>query len=329
MAQIVLGIGCSHSPMLASPPEDYPKHAEIDRGGRPLLDRDGNPCSYGDLVAQAGPDMAQQLRPDVMEARAASCTANIARVAEAIALAKLDALIIIGDDQKEQFLEDNLPAVLIYWGDTIENHVLPLPEDAPEFWKRARSQYHEAAETRRYPVASALARHLIDHLMDTDFDISQSRQLARAHGEGHAFGFVHRRLMDDAIIPIIPVALNTYFPPNQMRPRRCFALGQALRAAVEAWPEPNRIGILASGGLSHFTVDEEFDHLVLAACAESNGAVLGGLPTRKLNTGSSEIRNWIVTAGAVDHLRASWQDYVPCYRSLGGTGCGMGFLVWE
>jgi len=64
--------------------------------------------------------------------------------------------------------------------------------------------------------------HLIDSLMGQGFDISQSRRLTQEHGEGHAFGFVHQRMMDDAhIIPIVPVALNTYFPPNQPRPRRC------------------------------------------------------------------------------------------------------------
>ena len=35
-------------------------------------------------------------------------------------------------------------------------------------------------------------------------------------------------------MPIVPVALNTYFPPNQPRPRRCYALGQAIRAAVRS-----------------------------------------------------------------------------------------------
>jgi hypothetical protein len=205
MAEIVLGIGCSHSPMLASPPEDYPKHAEIDQSGRPLLDRDGNRCSYGELVARAGPEVLAQLRPEVLEARAARCTENVARVSETIVEAGLDALIVIGDDQKEQYLEDNLPAVLIYWGETIENNVLQLPEDAPDFWKRARSQYHEAAGTRQYPVASGLARHLIDHLMDAGFDISQSQRLARAHGEGHAFGFVHRRPESASARAVLPV----------------------------------------------------------------------------------------------------------------------------
>ena len=51
MAKLVLAVGTSHSPLLASPPEDYPKHAEIDAKGRKLLDRNGRPCTYGELLA--------------------------------------------------------------------------------------------------------------------------------------------------------------------------------------------------------------------------------------------------------------------------------------
>ena len=50
-------------------------------------------------------------------------------------------------------------------------------------------------------------------------------------GDGHAFGFVHRRLMKQAI-PVVPIVLNTYYPPNQPSPRRCYRLGQAIREAI-------------------------------------------------------------------------------------------------
>jgi 3-O-methylgallate 3,4-dioxygenase len=134
---------------------------------------------------------------------------------------------------------------------------------------------------------------------------------------------------DKAVVPIVPVALNTYFPPNQPRPRRCYQLGQAIRDAVRSSPGTARVGILGSGGLSHFTVDEELDRLVLDACRRNDGATLSSIPMHKLNSGSSEIRNWITVAGASEHLETDWQEYIPCYRSLAGTGCGMGFAVWK
>ena len=48
----------------------------------------------------------------------------------------------------------------------------------------------------------------------------------------------------------------------------------------------------------------------------------------KLNSGSSEIRNWIVVAGVAERLKTQWQEYVPLYRSPAGTGCGMAFAAW-
>jgi hypothetical protein len=330
MADIVLAIGTSHSPLLNSPAEDYPKHAAIDASGRKLLDKNGRPCTYGELLQKADPSIKQQIEPKVLEERSARCTENIARLAKDLAEAKLDALIIIGDDQNEQFFEDNMPAILVYWGDTIENNAMHMDEDAPQFWRKARSQFHETEKTRRYPVDSKLGLQLIGGLIDQGFDVSQSKKLSKEHGEGHAFGFVHRRMMsDDNIVPIVPVALNTYFPPNQPRPKRCYDLGKAIRKAVQNSKGSERVGILASGGLSHFTVDEELDRGVLDALKRNDGEALASLPVQKLNSGSSEIRNWIALAGATGHLKNVWQEYVPCYRSAAGTGCGMGFALWK
>ena len=330
MADIVLGIGTSHSPLLNSPAEDYPKHAAIDASGRKLIDKNGRPCTYGELLEKADPSIKQQIEPKVLEERSARCTANIARLARDLAEAKLDALIVIGDDQHEQFFDDNMPAMLVYWGETIENNPLHMDEDAPAFWRKARSQFHASDKPRQYPVDAKLGLHLIEGLIEQGFDVSQSKKLSKEHGEGHAFGFVHVRMMSDSnVIPIVPVALNTYFPPNQPHPRRCYDLGRAIRQAVQNSKGSERVGILASGGLSHFTVDEELDRGVLAACRNNNGEALASIPVEKLNSGSSEIRNWIAVVGAAGHLKNVWQEYIPCYRSAAGTGCGMGFALWK
>ncbi len=327
MAKLVLGIGSSHSPLLNSPPEDYPKHAEIDASGRKLLDREGNPRTFGELVAAADPAIAQQITPDVLAQRASLCTAHIERLESAITDACLDALIIIGDDQNEQYFDDNVPAFLIYGGQTILNNPLNMPDEAPQWWRRARSQYH-SDQPREYPVDAALARHLVDHFMDHEFDVSFSKRLGRDHGEGHAFGFVHQRLMSQTVTPIVPVAINTYFAPNQPRPARCYDLGRAIAQAVKTYPGDARFGILASGGLSHFTIDEELDRMVLEALRNKDAQALRGIAPNRLNSGTSEVRNWLTVAGACEHLETQWQEYVPCYRSLAGTGCGMGFALW-
>ena len=118
---------------------------------------------------------------------------------------------------------------------------------------------------------------------------------------------------------------NHLHPP---RPRRCYEFGQAVRKAAEAFAGDERIGILASGGLSHFLVDEDFDRAILRACADKDANFLRSLPRNKLNAGSSEILNWVALAGAVEHLDLGWFEYVPGYRTPAGTGTGLSFAIW-
>jgi len=328
VAHLVAAFGTSHSPALASPAADFVEHARRDEAYAYHLDRDGNPTSYSGLARAADPAIAAQITPEMIATRVAACAQGIARLAEAIAAARLDALVIVGDDQREQYRDDNLPAFLVYWGERITNTVSDLPASAPEYWKRARAQYHEPDGPRDYPVAAELGRHLIECLTDREFDVAHGRSLPHARGEGHAFGFVHRRLIAEHIVPVLPIAVNTYYPPNQPRPGRCYRLGRAIRAAIETWPAARRVGIIASGGLSHFTVDEALDRTVLDACRAADGERLAALPVAKLNSGNSEIRNWIVTAGAAAGLQTRWQEYVPFYRTLAGTGCAMAFAEW-
>ncbi|HKQ28826.1 MAG TPA: protocatechuate 3,4-dioxygenase [Burkholderiales bacterium] len=279
-------------------------------------------------MRDAAASIQREIEPSTLAGRIAACDANIKTLQRAIRAARLDAIVIVGDDQREQYFEDNMPAFLVYCGETIRNQPLPADDGSPAYWRRARSQYHEAELARDYPVDAALARHMVEHLVAHDFDVSYSDALSRERGEGHAFGFVHRRLLDGETLPIVPVVVNTYYPPNQPRPARCYRFGQALRKAIESWPQQQRVGVIASGGLSHFTIDEELDRLVLDSMRNRDENALASIAPAKLNNGSSEIRNWIVTAGAAECLDPQWQEYVPFYRSPAGTGCGMAFAVW-
>jgi hypothetical protein len=123
--------------------------------------------------------------------------------------------------------------------------------------------------------------------------------------------------------------VNTYYPPNQPTPKRCFDMGRAIRGAIEAWPTKARVGILASGGLSHFVVDEELDHMAMDGMKEKSIVKLSGLPRERMDSGNSEIRNWILTTAASEHLDMEIFDYVPCYRSPAGTGCAMAYAKWD
>ena len=326
MAGLVAAFGSSHSPALASPAADMPGHARRDEQYAHHLDREGNRVTYQELLRKAPPGF--DMSAETIERRVEACERHLDRLARSIADAKLDALIVVGDDQREQYFEDNMPAFLVYCAASIRNSTLDLPLEAPEYWKRARSQYHEPDAPRDYPVARELGLHVIEHLLDGEFDVAFSERLAQPRGEGHAFGFVHRRLLGASAVPVVPIVVNTYYPPNQPRPRRCFRLGSAVKEAVSRFPTEQRVGIIASGGLSHFTIDEELDRRVLEACRTGDEEALASIPLAKLNSGNSEIRNWIVVAGAAVGLRADWQEYVPLYRTPAATGCGMAFAAW-
>jgi 3-O-methylgallate 3,4-dioxygenase len=323
MAKLVAAFGSSHSPALNSPAQDMAGHARRDAQYQDHLDKEGNRVSFEALSHRN--DLSAEM--EKIAQRVADCDAHIKRLAKAIADARLHALIVVGDDQKEQYLEDNLPAFLVYCGRTIVNGVGDLPAGAPEYWKRARSQYHEPDAPREYPVAAALGRQLVEFLVENEFDISIASHLSRPRGEGHAFGFVHRRLLGANPVPVLPLVVNTYYPPNQPRPRRCYHLGRAVKAAIESFSGADRIGVLASGGLSHFTIDEDLDRGVLNAIRAGDGEALASIPPAKLNSGNSEIRNWIVVAGAAAGLKTAWQAYEPLYRTPAGTGCGMAFMA--
>lgn len=329
MARIVLGIGSSHTPMLNAGLDDWPRFIELDRL-RQHLDKQGRPVNYEQLLAKAGDSVQKELRPEVLTARWIAAMAQVKQLGERLERAALDALVIVGDDQKELFQTDNLPAVLVYHGATIRN--VPLKDRSgprPPWAHAASARYYEPETPRDYPVDAPLALHLVNHLVEHDFDVAVADRLPDGMGEGHAFGFVHRRLLNGADLPVVPVFLNTYYPPNQPTPRRCHALGRQIRAAVESWPGDARVGIVASGGLSHFTVDEELDQRVIAALRDRDAEALAALPRELLNSGNSEIRNWICMAGATEHLALKSLEYLPGYRTPAGTGTGLCFAVWE
>ena len=319
MARIVLGLGTSHSPQLNTPPDLWPLHVERDRAN-PDLD-------FETLRRERESWARNELTPEKWRARHEASQKAIAALAETLAKVAPDALVIIGDDHHEWFHDDNMPALSIYWGAAVENFP-PARETLQPSLQPAYWAYYGDGVSRKFPVASALARHLVEWLVSEEFDVAHSCRQREGAPFGHAWGFVHQRLMGSQIIPIVPVMLNTYYPPNQPTPKRCYALGRALRRAIEAWDGAQRIGVVGSGGLSHFVIDEELDQRVIRGLKERDAENLAALPIEKLNSGSSEIRNWIVAAGALEHLDMHLIDYVPCYRSPAGTGCAMAFATW-
>jgi hypothetical protein len=328
MAQVVAAFGSSHSTMLVSSAEHWQEMFDHVDCRAPINDFDGVPRTFEELLKTTPPDALAKIAAGPMAARHKATMDAMERLDRDIAASKIDVLVIIGDDQKEVFQDNCRPAIAIYYGDTIRNAAAPQ-EPAANWYLQDQRKRMEEKQDRFYPCHPALATAIIKGLVDRNFDITAMKSLVGEQYEGHAYSFIHRRFMRSGPIPIVPVMLNTYYPPNQPSPRRCFELGVAIRELIEKFPENLRVGILASGGLSHFLVNEALDREVVQALERKDHQALTSLAHNRLVSGSSEIRNWIATAGAVQHLKLDWIEYVPGYRSRALTGVGLCFAHWH
>ena len=77
-------------------------------------------------------------------------------------------------------------------------------------------------------------------------------------------------------------------------------------------------------------VDEEIDRALLDAIVSKNAQALCSLPADRLNLSTSELRNWIVVAGAMEPANPTvLLDYMPMYRTPAGTGNGCALVSWS
>jgi hypothetical protein len=336
MAELVFAAVLSHGPLLATDPGRWTLRASADRASKRLWFR-GATYTYDELVQVRARDVSTFAAASSETERAnrhASCQDALDRLAASFAAAQVDLAIVVGNDQRE-LLSDNLrPPILVIGAPTIQN--LPLTDEErsalPPGVAEAEAG-HCPPEGAEYPGASEPAQRVVATMIQHGIDVGWADSLpvgGKQRGIPHAFGFVYRRIMRDTPPPSIPIMINVGVEPNRPTASRCFAYGEALRQAVSALPSGLRVGILGSGGLSHFVVDEQLDETVMHSVrtGDMTGWRTIEEPLYEGNTG--EIKNWIPVVGAVSGsaLRLQQHDYVACYRTEAGTGSGMGFAAW-
>jgi len=173
----------------------------------------------------------------------------------------------------------------------------------------------------------ALAAHLGAALMADEFDLSFFQQRALDHG---CFSPLSMMLPHEPTwpVPIVPLQIGVLQFPIPTA-RRCYRLGQALRRAIESYPEDIGVAIVATGGLSHQVHGEragfnspewdarfmdllETDPEQLVAMTHADYATRGGLE-------GAEVIMWLVMRGAmaprIKRLHRSY--YLPSMAGIG------------
>jgi len=318
MAQVVLGLGASHGSSTFAPAHTWEFYAERDKRRR----------YYQDMLDRAGASFESASQPERWEAMFAAGQRAQSVLNDIVARVAPDIIIVFGDDQHEQFHDDNMPMFSIYRGLSMSRGTRKRQRDV---WASAASGASQVTDAgpRTFEGAPELAEHLIDRLVEAGVDIAACNALREDIGLGHAFTHVAENIPLIGETVILPFMVNTYFPPNQPTPTRCYQLGRVIRQAVDDWDSDKRVAIMASGGLSHQIIDETLDRGILAAMVDKDADWICALPRSTFTGGTSEILNWITVAAAMEPEPMTVVEYIPAYRTPAGTGLAMGFAYWE
>jgi aromatic ring-opening dioxygenase LigB subunit len=172
-----------------------------------------------------------------------------------------------------------------------------------------------------------LATELLETSYDEGIEPSFAYELEFDHGTMVPLHFLVPR-MDR---PVVPVFFNTLAVP-QPTARRCLEFGRVIgQVAARA---PQRIGLVATGGLSHDpgernhgVIDSEFDHQFMSAMAGGNTERLARYSRAELaaaGAGAFELLSWIALAGAL----AGRKGEAIVYEAVKPWATGIGMMTF-
>jgi aromatic ring-opening dioxygenase LigB subunit len=231
-----------------------------------------------------------------------------------------DVLVVVGDDQNENFLENNLPQFAIYLG--------------KEFVAADR----EGREGHRYRCDADAAWTILEQSVEAGFDLASSTEFPKAHLISHA----HREPLEyfgiDGAVSIVPIFINAIHVPAPT-PARCYQFGETLKKVVGSLPSEKRVMVYASGGLSHFSagypwrhyegpctlgsICHDFDRKLVEWMRNGKGHELATLSNKDLiQNGEIELRQWITLMGIIGDRQPELLTYEPFYRGLLGMAVG-------
>lgn len=238
---------------------------------------------------------------------------GFAKLSEAIAAANPDTILLLTSEHWANFFLDHASAFCVGRGDTFTGPVEP--------WLRI--------ERRTMPGNPALATRLLEHCYAHGFEPSHSQELEFDHGSMVPLSFLVPA-MDRKVVPIF---FNTLATPRPSA-KRCLELGRILRPALDAAPE--RIAIVATGGLSHDpgetnhgVIHTDFDKRFLGQMATADLAQLAGYSDAELlaaGAGTLELLAWICLAGI---MGADSVPKVLAYEAVKPWATGVGMIAYD
>lgn len=241
-------------------------------------------------------------------------SAGFRELGRRLAAAKTDVLIVASPDHWSNFFLDNMPAVCIGVGE--------VNEGPPEPWMKA-------FPLRELAGHAALGMHIAKTALAEGFEPSVSHRLKLDHG----ICIPLWRMELEKLPRIVPMLVNAIEAPMPSL-ARCYEWGRLLRKAIESHPEPLRVAILGTGGLSHSigektmgAIYEDFDRETIRLFSGDEKALVAYLE-EKLPThgnGSEEVRNWLVAHGAAGGRGFELVDYLAVPKVI--VGCG--FAAWR
>jgi len=227
---------------------------------------------------------------------------------------EVEVLVVVSPDHWSNFFLDNYPAVCIGVG--------AANEGPPEPWMKSYP-HRELAGSPRFGM------HLVEEAMRTGFEPSMSHRLKLDHG-----ACIPLWRMELPKLPaLVPMLVNSIEPPMPSL-ARCYAWGSLVRKAIESFPGNERIGVLATGGLSHSigektmgAIHEEFDRQTISLFSQDEKSLVAYLEKElpRRGNGSEEVRNWLVAHGAARGRGFELVDYLPVPAVI--VGCG--FASWK
>ena len=245
------------------------------------------------------PDYYQAACGDVGRQKVTAVMAAIAAMGERFAAAGADALVVIADDHMNAFSFNCVPAICVRIGRTVQRLI---QAEAEAFDKVLEDMPVE------YPLHEPLATGILEQGLRSGFDLAMSWEAP----VDHAFlSPVNTLLGARPVPPLVPIFVNAFIAP-QPTARRCFQFGQHVARVVAGGPW--NVGIIATGGLSHFPelllsrvgeTDTVFDRKLIHWMEQGEHEPLLDFTADELHkTGSHEFLNWMVLLGAVTPARA-------------------------